>query len=125
MARDDKVCILCNKAYKYCEACPSKYNITETWRNIFCCENCREVYHIYDLMKGGKITDKNAGKSLVKLDMSYKEKFNEPMRSTLALAINAAQSPKKEKEIEEVKPVDKETPKKRGRKKNSEESLKG
>ena len=124
MARDDKVCILCGKAYKYCEACPSKYNVTETWRNIFCSENCREIYGVYDSIKAGLITDKDAGKKLAKFDTSYMDRFNEPMKSALVVALNStvkSQPVKQEKKVEEIKSENKkETPKKRGRKKNSE-----
>lgn len=124
MARDDKVCILCGKAYKYCEACPSKYNVTETWRNIFCSENCREVYRVYDSIKAGQITDKEAGKKLVRFDTSYIDRFREPMKSVLTVALNTAKKTrpiKQDKKVEEIKiEVEKETPKKRGRKKNSE-----
>lgn len=115
MARGDKTCVMCNTPYKYCENCPSKYNPTETWRNIFCCENCRDLYSVYDLWKGGVITDKNAAKSISKLDTSYVDKINPPMRDALLLWKSMGAT---------KKTVSKDTteasPKKRGRKKNNE-----
>lgn len=127
MARDDKTCIVCGKAYKYCEGCPSKYDITQTWRNIFCSENCREVYHVYDSIKAGKLKDEEAGKMLSKYDTSIIFKMREPMKSVLTIALNSNQKIKKKTAsvIENSNEVDEGAPKKRGRKKNSEVDSKG
>ena len=96
MARDNKTCVMCNKAYKFCESCPSKYNVTETWRNIFCSENCREIYKIYDKIKAGQITDKNALKELKKWNLSYIQNINDPMKSVLTLLIKSNEVKPKE-----------------------------
>ena len=92
MARDDKTCVMCNKHYKFCESCPSKYNITETWRNIFCSENCRSLYKVYDQIKAGQIADKNAIKAIKKLDISYIQNINDPMKSVLNVLLNSNKS---------------------------------
>lgn len=89
MARDDKTCVMCNKHYKFCESCPSKYNVTETWRNIFCSENCRGLYKIYDRIKSGQITDKEAMKEIKKFDISYLQNINEPMKSVFNVLVNS------------------------------------
>ena len=89
MARDDKTCVMCNKHYKFCESCPSKYNVTETWRNIFCSENCRGLYKIYDQIKSGQITDKEATKEIKKFDISYLQNINEPMKSVFNVLVNS------------------------------------
>lgn len=104
--KEDKTCVICGKAYKYCQSCPYKYNTTETWRNIFCSENCRELYHVYDQLKVGQITDKNAAKSLKKLDISYLSKLNEPMKSVLALAIHDVEKKSEPYEVPEEKEAD-------------------
>lgn len=108
MLNDNKVCILCNTHYKYCEGCPSKYNVNETWRNIFCSEECRDIYSIYDSLKANKTTDAEAGKMLRKYDASYIERTKEPMKAMLLVAYNdkpKAASKAVEKSIE--KPVEK------------------
>lgn len=87
--KEDKICVVCGNKYKYCQSCPQKYNVTETWRNIFCSENCRELYHVYDQIKAGQITDKNAAKALKKLDISNMSALNEPMKSVLLIAFNS------------------------------------
>lgn len=89
MARDDKTCVMCNKHYKFCESCPSKYNVTETWRNIFCSENCRGLYKIYDRIKSGQVTGKEATKEIKKFDISYLQNINEPMKSVFNVLVNS------------------------------------
>lgn len=98
MFDDRKECILCGKAYRYCEGCPTKYNVKETWRNIFCSEECREIYKIYDSLKGNKATDVEAGKILRKYDSSFIERTKEPMKAMLLVAYN--DKPKTTKPIE-------------------------
>ena len=88
MANDNRTCVICGTNYKYCGSCPSKYNPQETWRNIFCSENCRELYHIYDDIKSGKKTEKEASKLLKKLDLSHLDTFKEPMKSVFMVACN-------------------------------------
>ena len=114
MRNDNKTCILCGKQYKYCEGCPGKYNVLETWRNIFCSENCREVYHVFDLLKAGKMTEKNANKELKKLDTSMIKTFKEPMKSMLTVVLNTSSNSDEIKPVEKVaesKEVKKEIPK--------------
>ena len=133
MFNDNKVCILCNAHYKYCEGCPSKYNVNETWRNIFCSEECRDIYSIYDLLKANKTTDAEAGKMLRKYDASFIERTKEPMRAMLLVAYNdkpktqVASKPveKSVEKKEEVKAKATKTtastaPKKKGRKKKDD-----
>ena len=82
MAQDDRKCILCNSNYKFCLN-STKYDRTETWRNLYCSENCRDLYFLYDKMKSGKIERKVAVKDIKKFDLSKLSAFNEPMKSIL------------------------------------------
>ena len=126
-----KTCILCEKQYKYCPNCPSKFDSTEVWRNIFCSANCRDVYHIYDYYNAGKLPEKDAVQQLKQLDISYLSSVREPIKSVLSFLSAVNTKPKKveSKEVvpkEEVKEKKDAAPKKRSyRKKNSEDSLKG
>ena len=128
MLNDNKVCILCNTHYKYCEGCPSKYNVNETWRNIFCSEECRDIYSIYDSLKANKTTDAEAGKMLRKYDASYIERTKEPMKAMLLVAYNdkpkvASKSVEKSVEKKEVEKKTSSTstaPKKKTRKKKDD-----
>ena len=128
MLNDNKVCILCNTHYKYCEGCPSKYNVNETWRNIFCSEECRDIYSIYDSLKANKTTDSEAGKMLRKYDASYIERTKEPMKAMLLVAYNDKPkvAPKAVEKSVEKKEVEKKTtststaPKKKTRKKKDD-----
>lgn len=97
--KDDKTCVICGKSYKYCESCPSKYNTSETWRNVFCSENCRKLYHICDQFKAGQISEKSANKELKALDISYISALNEPMKSIVLLVINDEEKKSKSKQV--------------------------
>ena len=135
MTNDNKVCIICGTHYRYCEGCPTKYNTKETWRNLFCSERCRSTYHIYDWVKAGRMSDKEASKELRKVDASYLESLNEPMKSVLVGVMNTdkkvVEKPIVEEVKEEVKKKVKEekvevkvqsqspTPSKRGRRKKN------
>ena len=110
MARDDKTCIVCRTKYKYCNTC-RQYNPNETWRNLYCSDNCRQLYHIYDAIRAKKLSDEDAGKEIEKYDISNLMSFNEPMRSVLMVAKNSVKKPVV-KAVEETKPVAEEKPKK-------------
>ena len=121
MINDNKTCVMCGKQYKYCENCPSKYNTTETWRNIFCSEECRELYQIYNGYKGGKITDKQAYKRLSKISTVYLNKIKEPMKSVFNLICGIESSADNGQEIQETQNTQKSVKmaNKRGPRKNS------
>lgn len=110
--KDDKTCVVCGKAYKYCQSCPSKYNTSETWRNIFCSENCRSIYHIYDQLKAGQISEKNANKELKKLDMSYLDMINESMKALITLTIHGTENKNINSDISKIDNDSKEAPQK-------------
>ncbi len=65
-------CIVCGTKYKYCRSCSQAYNPTETWRSIYCCENCRSIYHVIDKFRSKKIDAKEAQKQIELLDKPAK-----------------------------------------------------
>lgn len=111
MEKNNRKCICCNKEYRYCNRC-SGFDETETWRMIYCSDNCRQLYHIYDDIKAGKIQYKDAKKRMKDLDTSKLNTFNEPMRSVLTVSMNSEITTNDKKEIK-----DKPVPKKRTAKK--------
>ncbi len=116
MARDDKTCIVCRTRYKYCNAC-RQYNPNETWRNLYCSDNCRQLYHIYDAIRAKKLSDEEAGEKIAKYDTDNLASFNEPIKSVLMVAKNSAKKKDKpvieeKQEIADEKPVSEEKPKK-------------
>ena len=55
MAKSMRTCKICGKQYEYCGHCPGK-NTIEPWRNLYCSENCREVFSTFDKYASKKIT---------------------------------------------------------------------
>lgn len=92
MAQDDRKCLLCNGNYKFCLN-SNKYDRTETWRNLYCSENCRELYFLYDKMKSGKIERKEAVRNIKAFDTTKLSAFNEPMKSVLTSLVNEILKP--------------------------------
>lgn len=74
MAHERK-CIVDLKEYKYCNRCGG-YNSEETWRFIFCSENCKNIYAIVDKFLAGSIDAIKAQELLKECDLSGKEHFH-------------------------------------------------
>lgn len=70
----ERRCIVDATEYKYCNQC-SAYNPEETWRFLFCSENCREIYSIITKCLAGSITADEARKRLDECDMSGVDHF--------------------------------------------------
>ena len=72
MSRLNKTCIVCGKKYSYCNGC----NINEpSWKNIYCCSNCREIYHVVSEYNSQQISLKEASKRLSLCDLSEIDNF--------------------------------------------------
>ena len=69
--KGDRTCIVCGTHYKYCPSC-GKDNPTETWRFIYCSENCRDVFKTVEQFKANKLTSVQAAKALSALKMPAK-----------------------------------------------------
>ncbi len=82
MATDDKICMVCGKHHKYC-ANDVRYNKDETWRNLYCSEECRKIFGVYKDIKDGKLGGENASKKALGLGLAEIMNIKEPMRSVL------------------------------------------
>lgn len=82
MAIDDKTCMVCGKHHKYC-ANNARYNKDETWRNLYCSEECRKIFGIYKELKSGKISPEQAAPGILKIGIGTIANINEPMKSVL------------------------------------------
>lgn len=73
----DRKCIVCpdKHHYKYCSNC-SGYNSKETWRFLYCSQNCKEIYSIATDFVNGKLTGLEAKHKLEKLDLSDLEFYH-------------------------------------------------
>lgn len=46
MTQNNRECIVCKKLYHYCSRGCNNSNVNEQWRNIYCSQTCREIFHI-------------------------------------------------------------------------------
>ena len=102
--RGDRKCILDAKQYNYCPHC--RDNPNETWRYLFCSENCRDIYHVLELWVAKKLTSQQARDQL--------NNYKLPPLDTIktALRLNIEQINK-----DTIDSAPQTQPKKRGRKK--------
>jgi len=59
MAEKIRKCIVCGNEYKYCPHC-SAYNAGETWRFVYCSDDCRMIDAITSWYATGKINESEA-----------------------------------------------------------------
>ena len=62
-------CIICGKKYEYCGHC-AKENTRNMWRNLYCSENCRNIYDICGKCVAKTIKADEAYNRLSRLDTS-------------------------------------------------------
>jgi len=120
MKRGERKCIICSSQYSYCPSCGIG-NPSETWRNLYCGESCREIFDLVSKYKNGAITVMEAQMKLKSpnINLSNKDSFGEEYKEV----INEIISYKKEskKEVSEAdKPVEKDFIEKRHTRKSKE-----
>lgn len=93
----ERTCIVDLKKYKYCPHCGG-YNSEETWRFIYCCENCMHIDKVLQRYVSGEIDELKAQEELEKLDMSNVDNFHKMTKKM----INKIYSVKKKKITEVV-----------------------
>lgn len=62
--RGDRKCMVCGKKYNFCTIC-GKGNPYDTWKYIYCSEDCRKLFNIASDWTANKI---NATAAKIKLD---------------------------------------------------------
>ncbi len=75
MARGDRKCVLCDSNYSYCPNCGDKIKSGETWRFMYCSENCRNIFDILSAKAFGHMSVQEAAEKLEKQDLSRKSSF--------------------------------------------------
>ena len=80
----DRKCIVCpdKHHYKYCNNC-NGYNSLETWRFIFCSENCRGIYKIASEFVSGELTGSEAKIKLKDFDLSDLEFYHSIIKQNI------------------------------------------
>ncbi len=62
--RGDRKCVVCGKKYNFCPIC-GKNDPYETWKYIYCSEDCRQLFNTVSDWKAQKL---NATTAKIKLD---------------------------------------------------------
>lgn len=105
MVRGERSCCLCTKIYKYCPDCSGTVKKGETWRMLYCSENCRDIFNVLSQKAFGHIGNEEAAERLSKLDITKRAQFRQDLKDQ----VNSILSSVKKEETESV-PV-KEEPK--------------
>jgi hypothetical protein len=80
-----KNCTVCGKQFKFCGQC-KRVSFDDLWRNVYCSEDCRDIFKTCSKYIGKSITIKDAYNALIKsnvkeknLQMSVKNTVDEIM----------------------------------------------
>lgn len=77
MAKEKHCIVSPLHTYTYCPKCDKQ---AETWRNLYCSENCRNIYHLLDDYKANKIDANNAKSKLEELNIPSISDLNEKLQ---------------------------------------------
>lgn len=69
--KGERICVVCGTHYKYCPSC-GQDNPNDTWRFIYCSENCRSIFKAVEQYKSKKVTREQAASELDKLKLPAK-----------------------------------------------------
>lgn len=85
--RGERTCSVCGKKYHYCNLCnhTDEKLKKETWRNIYCSENCRNIFKILSGHAFKHIDDKQAKERLDKCDLSKLNSFRDDLRNQIKM----------------------------------------
>ncbi len=74
MAKNNKTCTVCKTLYSYCPHC-SADNSKPSWMNMFCSENCKNLFQAATDYYAGELTPSKAKAIVEKADLSNKDNF--------------------------------------------------
>lgn len=105
MAKLNKICVVCNTAYRYCSNC-SDYIKYPTWMNMFCSKECIDVYQTMSAFESGN-ADKKAAKAIL---MQYKDngKYKNYQKSFASTYAKIMAEDEEEKKIEPIEKAEEE-----------------
>lgn len=110
--RSERICSICGNHYDYCPSCGIG-SPKERWRNIYCSENCKNIFDILSKWKNTVISSVDADKALKELHIDS-IKLNEYLQSDVD-AIKAATTSIMTDEDEKRGSLPKFAPKKKGK----------
>lgn len=74
MAKNNKICVCCTKAYSYCPHC-SADDSKPSWMNMFCSEDCKNLFQAATDYYAGELTKEKAKEIVKNADLSNKSNF--------------------------------------------------
>lgn len=74
MAKNNKICATCAKAYSYCNHC-SADDSKPSWMNMFCSEDCKNLFQAATDYYAGELTKEKAKEIVKNADLSNKSNF--------------------------------------------------
>ena len=110
---------MCAKKYEHCSHCGAT---PELWKNIFCSENCRDIYNVLNKYDGNLITKEDGVEQLKKFDLRVVSKFNDRFQK-LAKELTPKKETTKSKTQTDKKPSENTTPKKKTTRTRSRKSI--
>lgn len=99
----NKKCCVCGTAYAYCPTCVSDRN-KPTWMNMFCSEECLNIYNVCASFVAGKINVNSANKKLAMVDLT--KVSSNSMKATIAEIKSSVVAEDKKKNDDADKKVD-------------------
>ena len=91
--RGDRECVVCGKKYNYCGNCNNNPKPDETWRYMYCSENCRGIFKTLSAKAFGHIDDNTAAVQLGNLDLSMKMNFKQDYKNQINAIMSKADLP--------------------------------
>ena len=110
MAKTKRSCVMCGTVYEYCSHCGVA---PQLWKNVFCSENCRDIYTVLNKYDGKLISKEDGIEQLKKYDVTVASKFNDrfkklaeeltPKKEPAKKQIKVSDESSKEEKVESVK----------------------
>lgn len=78
--KTNKKCVVCGRDYAYCYSCPHKDPV---WKQTFCCEDCRKIYHAVAGYNTKTRTREEAIELLKSADLSHLETMSQNIQEVV------------------------------------------
>lgn len=80
-------CLVDKVQYQYCPHCNGN-NSAETWRFLFCSDNCRNINSVFEGVRDNKISEDEARTRLASCNLDKIETFGERYKTLLKPIVN-------------------------------------
>lgn len=87
MAKDNKECTLCHIKYSYCPTCNTREPL---YKNMFCSENCKDIFDTICKLRDNVIDGDTARNILINKDLSRKEFYSNAVKDNVNNALSFA-----------------------------------